>query len=160
MIILNKYKLFTILCIFGIFHWIIFSVYGGPVWKSYDWLGTYPWFDITKNSILSLKLPYHATAYDAEVIGSVIAAGTNGSFSVRWFSSGFNIVSPQIILLSILSVAQYISFSLIFYFSLGTYGIFKWIKELNLSLTASTFLFIICLPWFSPHTKICSKFFI
>jgi hypothetical protein len=139
----KKKNLFIIFFVIGLFHWVMFSSYGTPLWKSFDWLGTYPWFDITKSSILSFKIPYHATAYDTEIIGKTIASGTNGSFDVRWLSSGFNIVSPQIILLSILSVAHYISFSLVFYFSLGTYGIYKWAKELDLSPTASTFIFLI-----------------
>jgi|APSaa5957512535_1039671.scaffolds.fasta_scaffold07222_2 hypothetical protein len=141
--IADRNKTFIIIFLIGAAHWYLFSQYGNILWKSFDWLGTYPWFDITKNSILTLKLPYHATAYDTEIIGNTIASGTNGSYQVRWFSGGYAFVSPQIILLSILSVAQYISFSLIFYFSLGTYGIYKWAKELNLSLAASIFLFLI-----------------
>ena len=141
--IADRNKTFIIILLIGAAHWYLFSQYGNILWKSFDWVGTYQWFDIIQNSLNQSKIPYHATGYDVKIIGEPIFTGTNGSYQVRWFSGGYSFVSPQIILLSILSVAQYISFSLIFYFSLGTYGIYKWIKEFNLSIAASTFLFII-----------------
>jgi len=141
--IADRNKTFIIIFLIGAAHWYLFSQYGNILWKSFDWVGTYQWFDIIQNSLNQSKIPYHATGYDVNIIGEPIFTGTNGSYQVRWFSGGYSFVSPQIILLSILSVAQYISFSFIFYFTLGIYGIYKWVKELNLSLAASTFLFII-----------------
>lgn len=141
--IANRNKTFIFIFLIGGGHWYLFSQYGNILWKCFDWVGTYQWFDIVQNSLNHYKIPYHATGYDVKIIGDPIYTGTNGSYQVRWFSGGYSFVSPQIILLNILSVAQYISFSLIFYFTLGTYGIYKWVKELNLSLAASTFLFTI-----------------
>ena len=140
--IFSRIGVFSLSIIIGSLHWIMFSKFGDITWKTYDWVGTYQWFDIIKQSLILGKIPYHAIAYDTKVIGNNIFEGTNGGYDIRWFSGGYAFISPTIILLKYISVENFIALSFVFYYLIGLYGIKKWVIELKLSQEASFFLII------------------
>ncbi|MBT5367532.1 MAG: hypothetical protein HOL05_05755 [Nitrospinaceae bacterium] len=116
---------------------------GQPTWKSFDWMGIHQMiFDLGHESVQQGKIPYHYTGFDVPVIGSSIESGTNGSYNVQWFSMGGPNVSPQTILFAYFQTPIAMTLNMVFFFSLGFWGILLWIRKLKLSDVASVFLFI------------------
>ena len=127
----------------GILHWYLFMTLGDPKWKSFDWMGTHQtMFSVIHESIYQKKIPYHVKCYDLPIIGDPIEEGTSGSYNVRWFALGGNIISPQNLIFGFLDTPKIMLLNILFYFSISFFGMVLWMKKLNLSHFSSVFLFI------------------
>jgi len=143
----NKIIVYVVCIMISVIHWLIFSRYGNISWKTFDWLGSFPSFDILKQSFNLSKIPFHSTGYGSLIshikLSDIAQIDDALPYGVRNFSNGFTFVSPQIFLLSFLSVEDFITFNFIFYNMVGIYGIYKLSEEFNLSIFSIIFLFIV-----------------
>tara|TARA_X000000368_G_scaffold390621_1_gene353986 strand:- start:266 stop:1810 length:1545 start_codon:yes stop_codon:yes gene_type:complete len=138
---------FLLFFIFGTIHWYLFLNFGDPTFKTFDWKHTYQVHDIIKQSVKELKIPYHVSMFDAPNIipkdSKSIYEAENGSYDIRYLSSGNNHVSPHLILFIFFDIPTMMFLNILVFFSIGLWGILCWIKKFNLSIPASFFLFII-----------------
>ena len=136
---INKRSLtFFSLFVLGIFHWYLFMNLGQPTFKFFDWTFANQFHNVFKQSVQELKIPYHATMFNMPNADNKIPVE-----KIRWLAHGSQLASPHLILLSFFKVSTMMTLNIIFYFSIGFWGILLWIKKFNLSIPASIFLFII-----------------
>ncbi len=134
---------FLILYLIGILHWVLFMKLGEPTWKTFDWMGTHQMiYSVINKSISTKMIPFHFTGFDVPIIGNPITTGSNGSYDIRWFSMGGPNISPQLFIFSLFNVPTAMLLNLIFYYSIGFWGIYLWIVHFNLSYLSSSILFL------------------
>jgi len=132
----SVFNIYFVTFLLGIIHWVAFMGYGSPDYNSFDWRITYPSYELIKEAITNLTIPYYATFYGGESL-------TKSTYDIKFFAlPNFGTVSPHLVLLKFISVSNFIVVNTIIYFSIGFWGVLKWIKELKLTTSAAVYLIV------------------
>tara|TARA_B100000315_G_C14551625_1_gene576129 strand:- start:384 stop:1895 length:1512 start_codon:yes stop_codon:yes gene_type:complete len=102
-----------------------------------DWPFYHQMYMVYKEALNQLSIPFNATLFIGDTLDDAMY-GTSRFLAQPWV-----IYSPQLLLLKLISVPQYIIIQYFVFYSISYYGLIHWINELKLSSYAGTFLIII-----------------
>ncbi len=120
----------------GLIHWFAFIALGHPTYQALDWPLIHQWLDVIKQALLTGRVPYHASYFLNEFQTHQFIWGD------RFFAIPYITVSPQVLLLGLLSVHAFMKVQLILLYTLGFLGVYQWVKRLDLSSGAAILLFL------------------
>lgn len=121
----------------GVLHWYFFMTWGWPDYNTHDWRYMHQWVAVMKRALQTGQIPYHAAYFSEELATGQFAFGD------RYLALPFLIMSPQILALLFLDIPSWMTLQLILMYTLGFWGLVKWIGKLKLSMTASAFVLIL-----------------
>lgn len=121
--------LIILLFLTGIIYWLAFFNFGAFSFKALDWPKEYKYYLVLKQSLAGRILPYHVSEF---------FQGTN-----RFLALPETNLSPQVMLLAIMTVPQFIIFNTLFLYSAGFIGCLLIRRRYGLSLVPFTVLFLL-----------------
>lgn len=128
-----KYSSLVIIYIIGLFLWLRFFNFGDIKFTYLDWVyDTGPRYVFLYNAINSNSLPLHMSNQSGLVC-----------ITDRYFSVPDVIISPQIILLKILTPERFIVFNIFFLYTLGFLGLLIIRKKFSLNILSFAILFLL-----------------
>ena len=130
-------KMIFIFYLLGVLHWYLFMTWGELDYTAFDWKYIHQWLAVMKLALEAGQIPYHVAYYLEE-----IATG-QWVFDSRYFALPFLIASPQILALSFLGISDWMTLQLILIYTVGFWGLVKWIRKLELSVSASVFVILL-----------------
>lgn len=128
------FRLFTVfLLIFiffvGMMHWIFFFNFGQMSFKAYDWSEKFMHYSIIQKSIVDHTIPYHT---------SVTFHGTNRFLAIPQIP-----ISPQIFLLSLMSIGRFALINTLLLYTFGFIGCLLIKKRYRLSFFSFSILYLL-----------------
>lgn len=130
----RRYGTLTILLLIALFaggllHWVLFFHYGDLSFKAHDWYKEYTYYSIIREAMSSSTMPYHVAR---------IFHGTN-----RFLALPETNLSPQILLLPLMSVGKFVLVNTLILYSAGFLGCLLLMRRYALSILPFTVLFLI-----------------
>jgi hypothetical protein len=113
----------------GLLHWMLFFHYGDISFKSYDWQKEYTYYSILREAVSSGAVPHHVAKN---------FHGTN-----RFLALPETNLSPQVLLLPLMSVGRFILVNTLILYSVGFLGCLLIMRRFALSVLPFTVLFLI-----------------
>ena len=113
----------------GALHWILFLNYGNLTFKAHDWGKEYIYYSLIRQAISTGRLPYHI---------SVAFHGTPRFLALPEIN-----LSPQILLLPLMSVGRFILVNMIILYSIGFIGCLLIKHRYSLSPMAFSLMFLL-----------------
>jgi hypothetical protein len=113
----------------GALHWILFLNYGNLTFKAQDWGKEYIYYSLIQQAISTGQMPYHI---------SVAFHGTPRFLALPEVN-----LSPQILLLPLMSIGRFILVNIIILYSVGFVGCLLIKHRYNLSLMAFSTMFLL-----------------
>tara|TARA_Y100001970_G_scaffold294156_1_gene447637 strand:+ start:3182 stop:4708 length:1527 start_codon:yes stop_codon:yes gene_type:complete len=134
---------YFLLYVLGVILWFLFFYYKNPSLNYEDWLYYFQYYDVIKESLRNLKIPFHVSLFTESMnldIGEKQPYGTK-----RFLSNEWTIFPIQSIILVFVNTKTYIFLNYILIYSLSFFYLLKWSKKLNLSKTSFFYLVLIFL---------------
>ena len=123
----NKLYIITFLAIIMYYYFFLFS---NKELLSLDWYAINSWLSVWKAAFKEYKIPYYANMFVE-----------NNIWGSNFFALPYIILSPQILLLKIISIKSFILLHILISALIGFYGIINFQKKFN--LTTPTFLTLV-----------------
>lgn len=136
----SRSKVIWALYLVGVLHWYFFMKLGSPSAEdlhAFDWQMIHQWLAVTELALVTQEIPYHVAYFQEEL--------NSGQFiwSDRYFALPFLISTPNIFLLPVLDFLDWVTLQLVVVYSVGFYGLVKWINKLDLYAAATAFVIIL-----------------
>jgi hypothetical protein len=113
----------------GLIHWLLFFHYGDISFKAHDWPKEYTYYSIIKEAIETGTMPYHV---------SIAFHGTN-----RFLALPETNLSPQILLLPLMTVGRFVLLNMLLLYSVGFAGCLLIMRRYGLSVIPFIPLFLL-----------------
>jgi hypothetical protein len=113
----------------GLVHWLLFFHFGDMSFTAYDWQKEYAYYSIIQEAIKTGTVPYHVQA---------AFQGTN-----RFLALPETNLSPQILLLALMSVGRFVLVNTMILYSVGFLGCLLIMRRYRLSILSFTLLFLL-----------------
>ncbi len=121
--------LLVVLFAAGLLHWLLFFHNGNMSFSAYDWQKEHTYYSILKKAIQTGETPYHV---------AVAFHGTN-----KFLALPETNLSPQILLLSFMSVGKFVLVNTLILYSVGFIGCLLIMRRYRLSVLPFTLLFLL-----------------
>jgi hypothetical protein len=130
----RKYGIATIILLVvmfagGLLHWLLFFHYGNISFKAHDWQKEYTYYAIIQEAVKTGTMPYHV---------AMAFHGTN-----RFLALPETNLSPQILLLPLMTVGRFVIVNMALLYSAGFVGCLLIMRRYGLSILAFTPLFLL-----------------
>ena len=118
-----------------VLHWVLFINYGTVDFFSFDWYVIHQWLSVAKLGMTTLTVPYEVDLWSGvEPFQSI--------FGTRYFAMPFLIVSPQVLILRMVSVQAFVTIHLVLAASVCFYSLILWKRHLGLSSFSAAVLIL------------------
>ena len=104
----------------GLLHWLLFFHYGKMSFQAHDWQKEYTYYAIIQEAVKTGTLPYHV---------AIAFQGTN-----RFLALPETNLSPQILLLPLMSVGRFVLVNVLLLYSAGFVGCLLIMRRYRLSI--------------------------
>ena len=129
------YNPMTVLYVLLVLHWVLFVNHGSVDFYSFDWYVIHQWLTAMKLGLSTLTVPYEVDLWSG-------VEPFHSLFGTRYFAMPFLIVSPQVLLLGLVSVKAFVTIQLVLAASASFYSLILWKRQLALSNFAATVLIL------------------
>jgi len=107
-------------------HWALFVNYGATDFRSFDWYLVHQWLDVAKLALVTHQIPYEVTLW-------ADGGPFSDLFGTKYFGMPFLILSPQILLLSWVSIQTFVTVQVVLTMTGGFFALLWWKRRLGLS---------------------------